>query len=83
MLTFKGARDLVVRRWSCQGRRVSAGWWILVVWLRNGEFSLELRELSIILPELQKPIFVGSGAIDDAFTPFIDSRKNAGHPRLV
>jgi hypothetical protein len=43
--------------------------------LEDGEHPLEL------LPELQKLIYSGSGnANDDAFTPFIDSRQNAGRP---
>ena len=42
--------------------------------LEDGELPLEL------LPELQGLTFSRSGAVDDAFTQFIDSRKNAGHP---
>jgi hypothetical protein len=42
--------------------------------LDDGELPLEL------LPELQELTFSGSGAVDDAFTQFIDSRKNAGRP---
>jgi hypothetical protein len=40
----------------------------------DGEFPLEL------LPELQELIFSGSGAVDGAFTQFIDARKNVGRP---
>jgi hypothetical protein len=42
--------------------------------LDDGELPLEL------LPELQELTFSGSGAVEDAFTQFIDSRKNAGRP---
>ena len=40
--------------------------------LDDGEPPLEL------LPELQELTVSGSGAVDDAFTQFIDARKNAG-----
>ena len=40
--------------------------------LDDGEPPLEL------LPELQELTYSGSGAVDDAFTQFIDARKNAG-----
>jgi hypothetical protein len=42
--------------------------------LDDGELPLEL------LPELQELTFSGSGAVDDTFTQFIDTRKNAGRP---
>jgi hypothetical protein len=45
--------------------------------LDDGEFPLEL------LPELQELTFSGSGAVDDAFTQFIDARKNAGRPATL
>ena len=40
--------------------------------LEDGEDPLEL------LPELQELEYSGSGDTDDAFTPFIDARQNAG-----
>jgi len=48
-----------------------------------GEFSRCLRmgdeESPLeLLPELQELTFSGSGAVDDAFTQFVDSRENAG-----
>jgi hypothetical protein len=42
--------------------------------LDDGELPLEL------LLELQELTFPGSGAVDNAFTQFIDSRKNPGRP---
>ena len=42
--------------------------------LEDGELPLEL------LPELQEIRFYGSGDIGDAFTSFIDTRRNAGRP---
>jgi hypothetical protein len=42
--------------------------------LEDGELPLEL------LPELQELTCLGSGDAGDAFTSFIDSRQNAGHP---
>ena len=42
--------------------------------LDDGEHPLEL------LPELQELIYPGSSGAHDAFTPFIDARRNAGHP---
>ena len=42
--------------------------------LEDGELPLEL------LPELQELTYDGSGDAGDAFTPFIDSRQNAGRP---
>ena len=42
--------------------------------LDDGDFPLDL------LPKLEELTFSGSGAVDDAFTQFIDSRKNAGCP---
>ena len=42
--------------------------------LDDGEHPLEL------LPELQELTFSGSGNANDAFTPFTDARRNAGHP---
>jgi hypothetical protein len=42
--------------------------------LEDGELPLEL------LPELQELTYSGSGDASDAFTSFIDSRKNAGRP---
>jgi hypothetical protein len=42
--------------------------------LEDGELPLEL------LPELQELTYLGSGDAVDAFTSFIDSRQNAGHP---
>jgi len=41
--------------------------------LQDGEDPMEL------LPELQELTYSGGNA-DDAFTPFIDARQNAGHP---
>ena len=43
--------------------------------LDNGEVPLEL------LPELQELTFSGNGGVNNAFSQFIDARKNAG--RLV
>jgi hypothetical protein len=42
--------------------------------LDDGEHPLEL------LPELQELTYSGSGNAGDAFTPFIDVRRNAGRP---
>ena len=43
--------------------------------------KLEGEELSLeLLPELQKLQYSGSGDTGDAFTSFIDARRNAGHP---
>ena len=42
--------------------------------LEDGELPLEL------LPELQEITFDGSGDTNDAFTSFIDTRRNAGRP---
>ncbi len=42
--------------------------------LEDGEHPLEL------LPELQELTYSGSGNPDNAFTPFIDARQNAGRP---
>ena len=42
--------------------------------LEDGEHPLE------ILPELQELTYPGRGNVDDAFTPFIDARQNAGRP---
>ena len=42
--------------------------------LEDGEHPLEL------LPELQYLTYSGSGNANDAFTPFIDARQNAGRP---
>ena len=42
--------------------------------LEDGEHPLDL------LPELQELTYHGSGSADDAFTSFIDARRNAGHP---
>jgi hypothetical protein len=42
--------------------------------LEDGELPLGL------LPELQELRYSGSGDTDDAFTSFIDARKNAGRP---
>jgi len=42
--------------------------------LEDGELPLEL------LPELQELTCLGSGDAGDAFTSFVDSRQNAGHP---
>ncbi|KAN0111868.1 hypothetical protein V8E52_008074 [Russula decolorans] len=42
--------------------------------LEDGEHPLEL------LPELQELTYTGSSDADDAFTPFIDVRRNAGRP---
>jgi hypothetical protein len=42
--------------------------------LEDGELSLEL------LPGLQELTYSGGGDTDDAFTPFIDARQNAGRP---
>jgi len=42
--------------------------------LEDGEDPLEL------LPELQELIYTGVSDADDAFSPFIDSRQNAGRP---
>jgi hypothetical protein len=42
--------------------------------LEDGELPLEL------LPELQELIYIGSRNTGDAFTSFIDTRQNAGHP---
>jgi hypothetical protein len=42
--------------------------------LDDGEHPLE------VLPELQELTYSGSGNADDAFTPFIDARLNAGRP---
>jgi hypothetical protein len=42
--------------------------------LEDGEHPLE------ILPELQELTYPGSGNANDAFTPFIDARQNAGRP---
>ena len=42
--------------------------------LDDGELPLEL------LPELQELTHSGSGDRRDAFTPFIDARRHAGHP---
>jgi hypothetical protein len=40
----------------------------------DGEYPLEL------LPELQELTLDGSSNVDDAFTLFIDARRNAGRP---
>jgi hypothetical protein len=50
-----------------------------------GELSRCLRlddgeHPSEILPELQELTYSGSGNANDAFTPFIDARQNAGRP---
>jgi hypothetical protein len=42
--------------------------------LENGESPLEL------LPEVRQLIYYGSGDISDAFTSFINARRNAGRP---
>jgi hypothetical protein len=42
--------------------------------LEDGELPLEL------LPELQDLTYFGSGDAGDAFTPFIDARRDAGRP---
>ena len=42
--------------------------------LEDGELPLEL------LPELQELTYSGSGDTGDAFTPFIDARRDAGRP---
>ncbi len=42
--------------------------------LVDGELPLEL------LPELQELTFSSGGDVENAFTPFIDSRQNAGRP---
>jgi hypothetical protein len=42
--------------------------------LEDGEHPLEL------LPELQELTYSGTGNADNAFTPFIDARQNAGRP---
>jgi len=42
--------------------------------LEDGEHPLEL------LPELQELTYIGSSNADDAITPFIDARQNAGRP---
>jgi hypothetical protein len=42
--------------------------------LEDGEHPLEL------LPELQELTYPGSGNANDVFTPFIDTRQNAGRP---
>ena len=42
--------------------------------LDDGEHPLEL------LPELQELVYPESDDVDDAFTPFIDARQNAGRP---
>ncbi len=42
--------------------------------LEGGEDPLE------ILPELQELEYSGSGNANDAFTPFVDARQNAGRP---
>ncbi len=42
--------------------------------LEDGEHPLEL------LPELQELIYPGGRDADDVITPFIDARRNAGHP---
>ena len=42
--------------------------------LEGGEILLEL------LPELQEVMYYGSGDAGDAFTPFIDTRQDAGRP---
>jgi hypothetical protein len=42
--------------------------------LEDGEFPFEL------LPELQELRYYGSSDIGDAFTSFIDTRRNAGRP---
>jgi hypothetical protein len=42
--------------------------------LEDGEHPLEL------LPELQELTYSGSSNANDAFTPFIDARQNAGRP---
>ena len=42
--------------------------------LDDGELPLEL------LPELQELTYSGSGDTGDAFTSFVDARRNAGHP---
>ena len=42
--------------------------------LEDGEDPLEL------LPELQELTYSGSGNANDAFTPFVDARQNAGRP---
>ena len=42
--------------------------------LEDGEPSLEL------LPELVQLEYFGSGDTRDAFTSFVDARRNAGHP---
>jgi hypothetical protein len=45
--------------------------------LDDGELPLEL------LPGLQELTFSGIEDVDDAFTQFIDARKNAGRPVTV
>jgi hypothetical protein len=45
--------------------------------LEDGELPLEL------LPELQELTYSGSGDTGDAFTSFIDARRNAGRPVTV
>jgi hypothetical protein len=42
--------------------------------MEDGHFPLEL------LPELQELTYSRSGDIDDAFTPFVNARRNAGRP---
>ena len=42
--------------------------------LEDGELPLEL------LPELNELTYYGSGNTGDAFTPFINARRNAGRP---
>jgi hypothetical protein len=45
--------------------------------LEDGEHPLE------VLPELQELTYSGSGNANDAFTSFIDARKNAGRPVIT
>ena len=42
--------------------------------LEDEEYPLEL------LPELQELTYIGDGNADDAFTSFVDARRNAGRP---
>ena len=41
---------------------------------------LEDEEDPVELPELQELAYSGSGNANDAFTSFIDARRNAGRP---
>ena len=42
--------------------------------------GFEVGEPLVLLPELQELRYSGSGDVGDAFTSFIDARKNAGRP---